>query len=257
MNKGKSLVSAIVIAALLISGSLVFAGFQFKNSLGGDTFKKAVRTEIDAYVAEQQKAYDEQVAKQQAQQSQQTTVEGDFTGDGAVLGKKDAPVTIVEFSDFQCPYCRSFYNDAYQDIKKNYVDTGKVKIVFRNYPLSFHPDAYNAAMASECARGQGDDSTFFKMHDKIFGGQTGNGTNPISVETLSGYAKDLGLDTTKFDKCVKDGTYADLIKADQAAATKAGLDGTPAFIINGTVASGARPFTYFQTIIDAALSPKK
>lgn len=260
MNKSKSLATVIIVVALLISGSLVFASLQFKNNFEGDTFKKAVRTEIEAYVKEQQKAYEDEMAKQQAEQQKPKTVIGDFSGSGAVLGEKDAPITIIEFSDFQCPYCRKFYNGAYQDIKKNYVDTGKVKIVFRNYPLTDrHPDAYKAAMAVECARGQGGDEMFFEMHDKIFGGQTGNGTAAIPEETLVSYAKDLKLDTVKFEKCVKDGDYADLIKADIAAAEEitkqAKLDGfgTPTLIVNGSLISGAYPFNYFQVIIDNAL----
>lgn len=253
MNKDKSLIPAILVAAVLISGSLVFAGLHFSD-FNSEDFRKAVRTEITAYVQDQQKAYEEAVAKQQAQQEEKTTVEGDFTGEGAMIGQENAPVTIVEFSEFQCPYCRVFINEAYQDIKKNFIETGKAKLVFRHLPLSFHPDAYGAAMAAECAREQGGDKTFFTMHDKIFGGQSGNGTNPIPTDTLYAYAKEMKLDTTKFEKCVTDETYKDLIEADVAAAKEAGINGTPGFIINGTIVSGARPYAYFETIINEALA---
>jgi len=256
MIKDRSLIPAILIAAVLISGSLVFAGLQFRD-FNNESFRKAVKAEITSYVQEQQKAYEEAVARQQAEQATPTKVEGDFTADGAVLGEADAPVTIVEFSDFQCPYCRVFFNEAYKEIKKNYVDTGKVKIVFRNLPLSFHPDAYNAAMAAECARDQDGDAAFFTMHDKIFGGQSGNGTNPIPIETLSKYADEMKLDSAAFSKCIEDKKFADEISADQKAASSAGIDGTPAFIINGTVVSGARPFSYFQVIIDKELETAK
>ncbi|MFA6992258.1 MAG: DsbA family protein [Candidatus Gracilibacteria bacterium] len=265
MTKENRLIYVIVFAAVLISGALVFAGIQFKNGFTGDTFKQNVRKEIDAYVKEQNAAYEaqqkaaqEQQAAAQAQQDlSNAKLDGDFAGTSPVLGDENAPITIVEFSDFQCPYCRSFFNGAYQSIKKNYVDTGKAKIVFRQYPLSFHPDAYMTAMASLCARAQGDDKTFYDFHDRVFVGQSGDGTVRITEDALVGYATDMKLDAKKFKKCIDDGEYADVIKNDQNVANQAGVDGTPAFIINGIFVSGARPYNYFQTVIDYSLDEAK
>lgn len=266
MTKENRLIYVIVFAAVLVSGALVFAGIQFKNGFTGDTFKQNVRKEIETYIEDKNKEYEAQQAaaqeQQAAAQAQQDVnnakVEGDFAGTSPVLGDKNAPVTIVEFSDFQCPFCRSFFNGAYQSIKKNYIDTGKVKVVFRQYPLiGLHPDAYMTAMASLCARAQGDDKTFYDFHDRIFLGQSGNGTVRISKDTLVGYATDMKLDAKKFEKCIDDEEFADEIRNDQALATQAGVDGTPAFIINGIFVSGARPYNYFQIVIDYALGEAK
>jgi protein-disulfide isomerase len=174
------------------------------------------------------------------------------TSTSAALGSEKAPVTIVEFSDFQCPYCRKFFNDAYQDIKKAYIDTGKVRLVFRHYPLSFHPAARPAALASQCAFDQG---KFWEFHDLIFTEQEkqGQGTVSFGLPELKAWAQKLGMNTSTFNSCIDTSTHADIVDADMKVAASVGVTGTPTFVINGKIVVGAQPFSIFKDVIDAAL----
>ncbi|MBI4159115.1 DsbA family protein [Candidatus Woesearchaeota archaeon] len=171
----------------------------------------------------------------------------DVKYDGApVIGDKDAKVTIIEFSDFQCPFCGRFYEQTLPSLQKEYIDTGKVKLAFRHLPLSFHEYAMPAAEASECANEQG---KFWEYHDKIFDNQ-----GLLSNEILSTWAKEVGLDADKFDKCMKDGKYKSEIQKDLSDASAYGASGTPTFFINGKILVGAQPFSAFKQVIDAELS---
>jgi protein-disulfide isomerase len=167
-------------------------------------------------------------------------------GDSPSIGDKNAPVTIIEFSDFECPFCERFYTQSYKQIKANYVDTGKVRIVFKHFPLPFHANAQKAAEASECAREQG---KFWEMHDKLFENQ-----NAISISSLKGYAADLGLDTSKFNSCLDSGKYASRVQKDASDGSAAGVSGTPSFFINGKSVVGAQPYSVFQQAIEAELN---
>ena len=175
-----------------------------------------------------------------------------------VLGKDNAPVTLIEFSDFQCPFCRKFWKESLPSIKSDYIDAGKVKFVYRDFPLtSIHPGAQPAAEAAECARDQG---KFWEMHDKIFQEQDkqGQGTIQFDVTALKSWAADLKLDTKEFNDCLDSGKYTKEVQADGNDAISAGGRGTPYFILidkNGkTLAiSGAQPYANFKAAIDAAL----
>jgi len=173
--------------------------------------------------------------------------------DDPFIGDDNAPVTIIEFSDFQCPFCRRFYTQTLPQIKSTYIDTGKVKFVYRDFPLSFHPGAQPAAEAGECADEQG---KFWELHDKIFDeqGKQGTGTVQFSSTDLKQWAADIGLDTGKFNECLDTGKYRSEVQADFSAGGAAGVTGTPGFIINGKPLTGAQPFTVFQQIIEAELS---
>lgn len=250
-KSGKSgngtLIVSILVASVLISGSLVFLGIQMGAMSGGDLGAE-IRTGIEDYIAEKEAEFRE--AQEEAMKPK--VVEGDFTDDDAVLGDEDAPVTIVEFSDFQCPYCAKFYSGPYQDIKKNYVDTGKVKIVFRDYPLSFHAGALPAAMAAECVREQDGDSAFYAMHDAIFENQEVLSGVDVAGE-LASLAEGVGVDVGKFNECLESDKYKDEVKADMADGQKAGVTGTPAFLVNGQLVVGAQPYEVFEAVIEDAL----
>ena len=166
--------------------------------------------------------------------------------DDAVLGDSDAPVTMIEFSDYECPFCGRHFSDTYPQIKKDYVDTGKVKIVFRDFPLSFHPNAQKAAEAAECAGEQG---KYYEMHDKLYQNQ-----QALDVASLKAYAQQLGLKTADFNKCLDDGKMASEISKDASEGGSYGVQGTPAFFINGKLVSGAQPFAAFKAAIDAELA---
>jgi protein-disulfide isomerase len=165
--------------------------------------------------------------------------------DDPAQGPEDAPVTIIEFSDFQCPYCARFQEETLPQILSNYGD--QVRFVYRDFPLtSLHANALNAAEASECADDQG---KYWEYHDLLFQNQAA-----LDVESLKSYAASLGLDTAAFDDCLASGKYAQEVAKDLQDGTNAGVQGTPSFFINGTPIQGAQPFAAFQAAIEAALS---
>lgn len=169
--------------------------------------------------------------------------------DDPVKGSPDAPVTIVEFSEFQCPYCSLYVRETFPKIDETYVRTGKVKYVFRDFPLtSIHPNAQKAAEAAGCAAQQG---KFWEYHDILFTHQ-----DALGVPSLKQYAADLGLDTAQFDACLDSGAMADEVAKDMADGQQYGVTGTPAFFVNGIKLTGAQPFEAFQELIEAELVKK-
>jgi protein-disulfide isomerase len=183
--------------------------------------------------------------------------------DDPVLGDNDAKVTLIDFSDYECPFCKRYFDQTYSQIKKEYIDTGKIKYVFRDLPLSFHdPLATLEAVAANCARAQGDDTNYYEYHDEIFKRTKSNG-NGLTKDDLTTIASDLGLDTVSFTTCVNDEKNKEEVQKDLADATKVGASGTPTFfigksnsngIITGTKLVGAQPFDAFKKIIDQELS---
>ena len=165
--------------------------------------------------------------------------------DDAVLGNKDAKVTIVEFSDYECPYCGRHFSETYPQIKKDYIDTGKVKIVFRDFPLSFHPNAQPAAEASECADEQG---KFWEYHDALYQNQ-----QILGSALYTQLAEQLGLDVQKFQQCIDSGRYRQEVQDDFAYGSQIGVSGTPTFFINGIGLVGAQPYEAFKQVIEAEL----
>ncbi len=165
---------------------------------------------------------------------------------GPAKGPESAPVTIVEFSDFQCPFCGKAKTTV-DEVVKSYGD--KVRLVFRHYPLPFHENAPKAAEAAACAQ---DQNKFWEYHDVLFANQ-----QALKVEDLKKHAADLGLDAARFNECLDSGKKADLIKKDKDAGEKVGVSGTPAFFINGIALSGAVPADDFKSIIDSELKKKK
>jgi protein-disulfide isomerase len=163
--------------------------------------------------------------------------------EGPSKGPANAKVTIVEFSDFQCPFC-SRAKKTVDEVMAKY--DGKVRLVFRDFPLDFHDKAQKASEAGQCANDQG---KFWAMHDWMFDNQS-----TIDVEQLKGAAKTLGLDSAKFDECLTSGKHAALVKKNMKAGQDAGVRGTPAFFINGSFLNGAQPFEKFQAEIDRALA---
>lgn len=165
---------------------------------------------------------------------------------GPSKGPEGAPITIVEFSDFECPFCSRAIG-AVDEVTKTYGD--KVRVVFRQFPLDFHKNAQKSAEASLCANDQG---KFWEMHDTLFANQ-----KALGVEDLKKHAATLKLDTKKFNACLDSGEKAAIVKADMADGSKVGVTGTPAFFINGIMLSGAQPFSEFKSIIDDELKGAK
>lgn len=167
-------------------------------------------------------------------------------GDSPSVGPKSAPVTLVEFTDFQCPFC-SRAQPTIQKIMEVYPN--KVRHVFKDFPLNFHKDAQKAHEAAHCAADQG---KFWEIKKVFFSNQ-----GALTVDDLKKYAKAEGLDMTKFNKCLDEGKHAEKVAKGIAEGGAAGVTGTPAFFINGISISGARPFTDFKEVIDSELSRKK
>lgn len=169
----------------------------------------------------------------------------------AVKGDKNAKVTVVEFTDYQCPFCSRYYTDAYGKIVKDYVDTGKTQYIFMDLPLPFHPNAKQAALAARCA---GDQDTYWEMHDVLFEKQTEWSEESDPAEAFKQYAKELGLKTNDFNACYDEGKYNEAIDEALTLAQSVGANGTPTFYINNKQLVGALPFSEFQKALDEALA---
>lgn len=243
---------AILIGAVLISLAILMNGgvIRWKGASNSPSIQAA------------------QAPAQPAQQAPQAAPPED-TGpvkvsidDDPFFGDKNAPLTLIDFSDYECPFCKRHFDQTFAQIKKDYVDTGKVKYVYRDLPLSFHdPMATKEAIAANCARDQGGDTSYFKYHGEIFKRTTSNG-NGLTTEDLYTIASDLGLNSTNFKSCLDSEKYKDEVQKDLADATAAGANGTPTFFIGkttsdnsieGTKIVGAQPYSAFQSAIDNLL----
>ena len=243
MPKGKSTLAAVTlilsIAAILIA---TFSLYKVnKAPLDEEQFMANVEKGIEAYI-EKQKAAQAGIA------APGEPVDASIDDD-AIKGDKDAPVTIIEFSDFECPFCARFYNDTLPQIISEYVDTGKVRFVYRDFPLSFHQNARSASLAAECMKDQGGEKLFYEMHDKIYENQTS-----LNAENLKIWAAELGAKASEFNECLDSEKFGDEVDKDFADGQSYGVSGTPAFFINGRMVSGAQPFSVFQNIVDEELA---
>jgi protein-disulfide isomerase len=175
-------------------------------------------------------------------------VEVDY-GTDPFLGYEHAPIVLVEFTDYQCPYCQRFAEQTLSQIKEKYIDTNYVKLVFKDFPLtSIHPDAHLAAVAARCAREQGGNEMYFKYHDSLFSGDN------FWRSSLITRAEVLNLDTDEFEVCLDSEKYNESINADKREGMELGVNGTPTFYLNGKQISGAQPFSAFETEIEKLLS---
>lgn len=170
---------SILIAGVLISGSLIYTSSSSKSLTGSGKNAGQVAA----------------IGNEQPSGPVNVSIDDD-----AYLGDKNVPITMIEFSDFQCPFCRSFWRDTLPQIKKEYIDTGKLKFAYRDFPLSFHQGATPAAQATECAEDQG---KFWQLHDKIFQEQDkqGQGTIQLTKSDIVKWAGQIGLDMSKFNQC--------------------------------------------------------
>lgn len=220
--------ASILAAAVMVSGSLVYMTYSSRSGSG------------DIYGGEQ------------GQPS--VTVEAPAAADrDVILGDPDAPVSIVLYEDFQCPYCVQFFDETESAIRTAYVETGKAKIVYRHFPLvQIHPEALPAAEASECAKDQG---KFWEYHDELYRSES----SAIAETTLNralydSIATKLGLNMGEFKSCVDSGKHRAFVQAQgDEAATKYGVRSTPTIFVNDQKVEGAYPFSTFQTLIDAEL----
>lgn len=173
-------------------------------------------------------------------------VVGNLADDDPVLGDPGAPVTLVEFGDFQCPFCARFFQTTEQEIIEKYVKTGKARFVYRDFPISaIHSEAQKSAEASECADEQG---KFWPYHNILYQRQS-----ELSLQNYKKWAVEIGLDAKQFNECLDSGKYAQEVEKDLQDGQAAGINGTPTTFINGRVIQGAVPFSQFAAIIEEEL----
>jgi protein-disulfide isomerase len=176
---------------------------------------------------------------------------------GYTIGRPEAPIEVVEFADFECNVCGTFSALAEPDIRKNYVETGKIRFTFYDFPIvNAHPNTMPAHQAAACADEQG---KFWPMHDRLMEQQAAwNGFATSSPRPiLAGYAKEVGLDETKWNACMDAGTHDDRIKANYALGLTQQVRGTPTFIIDGVVHQGGNSYDQLAQAIDAALAARE
>jgi protein-disulfide isomerase len=170
------------------------------------------------------------------------------------LGDAEAPLTLVEFTDYQCPFCNRFFKTTFPELKKRYIDTGKLRLVVKDLPLAFHANARKAAQAAHCAGEQG---KFWALHDKLY-----ENAARLEAANLPGYAAQAGLDAAAFRDCLASARHLDAIDGDAAEAGRVGITGTPSFVLGRTTEDtvqgekivGAQPYAAFAAKIEALLA---
>jgi protein-disulfide isomerase len=171
------------------------------------------------------------------------------------LGRQDAPVTLVEFTDYQCPFCKRHFSTVYPSLKKDYIDTGKLRYVLRDFPIAgLHPQAKKGHEAAHCA---GEQNKYWEMHHNLF-----ENSKDFSLPALKRYAQQIGLNEDQFNGCLESGKYAQEVDKEIAEGSEAGVRGTPSFFIGpsgpgekftATIVTGAQPFARFKQVIEEAL----
>jgi protein-disulfide isomerase len=213
--------SAIIVAGLIIGAAVMYSG-----SSGG-------------------------VSPQPANLGAPPAVQGDLSflslrSDDHVLGDPSAKVTIIEYGDFECPFCGKMFNEVLGKLKDEYIKTGKAKLIYRHFPLNqIHPEAQKSAEASECA---GEQDKFWEMHDILFANQS-----TLSVPNYKVWAGDLKLNQKQFNDCLDSGKFAAKVGSMYENGVNVGVSGTPATFINGTLVAGAQSYAAFKSVIDSEL----
>lgn len=229
---------AIVLAGVIIAGSIFFVGGVGRsNGRPGGATAADVGTALEGAAG------------------------GDLADDDPSLGDPAAPVTIVEFGDFQCPFCNRFFRETEREIIEQYVKTGKARFVYRDFAF-LGEESVMAAEAAECADEQG---KFWPYHDRLYNfiwdgyfgqGESGENVGAFSAANLGRLAAEVGLDQERFDECRTSRRYRAEVERDTADGRRAGVSGTPSTFVNGRLLTGALPFAQFQAVIEAALAGK-
>lgn len=236
-NNNYTQVFVAIVAAVSIFLNIFFISAYFKNS--GN--KKIEPNQLAQIQQGNPRQNNSQVNSPQSAQA----IQGfSVTETDHIRGDFNASITLVEFSDFECPFCERHY-PTLKKILNDY--SGKVRLVYKHFPLSFHPNGQKAAESSECADEQG---KFWEYHDKLFESLA---TSGYSLANFKQWAKDLGLNSGKFNECLDSGKYAQKVQADFREGTEKGVNGTPATFINGQLVSGALPYEIFKQAIDSLI----
>ena len=217
--------ASIIAAGAIIAASIMYVG---GIDLGGKTDAKKETPSPEA--------------------SESDALLGVMDGD-QVLGSPDAPVTFVEFGDFQCPFCERFYQTTEKELIEKYVKTGQVKFIWRDFAF-LGQESYDAAVAARCAGEQG---KFWEYHNYLFENQRGENQGGFSMINLKNFARALNLDTGRFNSCLDSQKYISAVEKETELGRQLGVDGTPSSFINGFHITGAAPFSQFEAVIQDAL----
>lgn len=260
--RGIDILTVLVGIVLLVSLISVFTVFDMKddlNLLSGKINSMQIVENTDNELSEDMQPSAGTGAPDNQQEASQggTTIDS-LIGDDPTLGSDDAPVILIEFSDFQCPFCRKFWSESFSNIKTEYMDSGKVQFVYKDFPLGFHPAAQKSAEAAQCANDQG---KWLEMHDKMYEEQAklGQGTVQYSTDDLKDWAEDIGLNMNEFNDCLDSGKYSQEVQDDLQVGSSIGIQGTPGFVIGKRGGSpqlivGAQPYATFKSAIDSLLN---
>lgn len=241
---------SILLSTLILSGTLFWVGSELSNSLTGLEIATTGNTGNTGGTAQTAPSPSPSPSQPPSPQGSTVRMADLLAGAAGVDGDPNAPVVIVEFSDFQCPFCGRFQNDSGLQIRENYVKTGKVQFVYKDFPLSFHENAQKAAEAGRCAAEQG---KFWEMHDKMFENAT-----TLTATNLKAYAAELGMNAEQFNSCLDSGKFSSDVEANFSEGSRVGVSGTPSFFIGkrdgtGQIIVGAQPYTNFESVIDGLL----
>lgn len=235
--------ASILLGAILISASLFYSLRQSGTIVGTDS--AAAQPAAQAQAGQQQAAAGTAAAPTAA-----GPVNISLKSTVPFLGSANAKVTVVEYADYQCPYCEQFYTKVWSDLKTKYIDTGKIKFIYQDFAF-LGPDSNTAAEATHCAA---DQNKFWQYHEYLFKNQGAEGSGWAALDHQKQFAKDLGLNTDKFNQCMDSGKYKQEVLDQTAQGKTYGVTATPSVFINGTLILGAQPLASFEKAIDDALS---
>ena len=247
----KSTFNGLIIGLIAIGGVAAFFAGSYITSMNSE---QITSEDLDKAIAKLElKLLQNQLPTNQPKEPVKISADDD-----PFFGNPDAPITIVEFSDFQCPFCARFHTQTLPSILEEYIDQGKVKLVFRDFPIqSIHPNALPASVAAECANDQG---KFKDMHDTLFEKQSEwNKVETVDALSLfSQYASDMQFDQETFDSCLTSGKHISEIRKDLDDGRGYGVSGTPGFFVGNdqigyVELKGAQPFESFKKVIDSQL----
>jgi len=247
----KSTFNGLIIGLIIIVGVAAFFAGSYTSNLNSNQISEEDLQEEIAKL--ELKILQNQLPTEQPKPIVKISADND-----PIMGDPDAPITIIEFSDFQCPFCARFDSQTLPLIFEEYIDQGKVKLVFRDFPIqSIHPNAVPAAVAAECANDQG---KFKDMHDILFDNQNewNRQETANALSLFSQYATEIQLEQETFDSCLINGKYIEEIEKDLKDGRDYGVSGTPGFFIGNdqlgyVELKGAQPFDSFKKVIDAQL----
>ena len=247
----KSTFNVLIITIILITGIAAFFAGSYVSNFNSD---KISQEELDNVIAKLElKILEKQLPTKQAALPLKISSENN-----PFIGNPDAPITIIEFSDFQCPFCAKFHMQTLPTIMDEYINKGTVKLVFRDFPIqNIHPNAVLASIAAECANEQG---KFEQMYHTLFKKQKewSNLETSYAIALFNQYASELQLNEEKFDSCIKNVKYIEEVQKDLDEGRTFGVTGTPGFFIGNeeigfVELKGAQPFESFKKVIDNQL----